>query len=279
MTAIVRCEWCGKDFVVRGTSRPATARFCSRACRGAWQTANWRGENSPRWVKGEPREKVCAYCGQTFRWEGQPLSIWRGRKFCSQECGWKGQKYNEGPDHPNFRPDSRRQDRRGKHGSWARAVVARDLATCQHCGARGIELHAHHIKSFKDFPALRWEISNGITLCHRCHWELHAALRANGVNSGNIRPGNAEDNPEPSHGRKAVEGVTTSGRAYRRWEGACEQCGAFISKRWSDVAGKAHLFCSGSCRSIFFRKNGISGRRAKAVIATTSAPPERDDIV
>jgi hypothetical protein len=76
-----------------------------------------------------------------------------------------------------------------------------------------------------------------MTLCHRCHWAEHAASDANGVNSGNIRPGHAEDNPEPSDGRKPVEGVTTRGRAYRRWEATM------------------------------------------AVIASTSAPPERDDIV
>jgi hypothetical protein len=223
------------------------------------------GENHPRWTADEPREKVCPHCGRLFKWEEQrlPLSTWRQRKFCSRECVKVGQKRLYGADHPLYKTTSRRKSERGRHGAWARAVLSRDQATCRHCGATGIELHAHHINSFEQYPDLRWELSNGITLCYRCHWAIHAALNANGVNSGNLPPGHAEDNPEPSLGRKPDEGVTTSGRAYRRWTGHCEECGTFISKRWSDVVGKAHLFCSGSCRSKFFRKHGINGRRPR----------------
>lgn len=53
--------------------------------------------------------------------------------------------------------------------SWRKAVFQRDNFTCQHCGARGVYIEAHHIKSWKNFPALRHKLSNGLTLCRPCH--------------------------------------------------------------------------------------------------------------
>jgi hypothetical protein len=128
-------------------------------------------------------------------------------------------------------------------------VISRDRATCRHCGVTGVELHAHHIKSHKDHPEFRFDVDNGLTLCASCHWQVHSKTTENGVNSGEPAAGGAGGNPDPSIGRKPVEGATTRGRAYRRWEGSCEWCGEFISRRWSDVVGKAHLFCSKSCAS------------------------------
>lgn len=51
---------------------------------------------------------------------------------------------------------------------WRKAVFKRDNWACQHCGASQY-VEAHHIKSWKNFPEFRYEVSNGITLCKKCH--------------------------------------------------------------------------------------------------------------
>lgn len=37
------------------------------------------------------------------------------------------------------------------------------------CGKHTIDLEAHHIKEQSRYPELIYELSNGLTLCHKCH--------------------------------------------------------------------------------------------------------------
>jgi hypothetical protein len=52
---------------------------------------------------------------------------------------------------------------------WRTAVFQRDDYTCQMCGQRGGRLQADHIKPYATYPDLRWDVSNGRTLCVPCH--------------------------------------------------------------------------------------------------------------
>ena len=63
-----------------------------------------------------------------------------------------------------------------KYKDWRKKVFKRDKFTCQGCKiknhrglGKSIKLEAHHIKSWKDFPELRFDINNGLTLCVSCH--------------------------------------------------------------------------------------------------------------
>ena len=60
-----------------------------------------------------------------------------------------------------------------EYQEWRACVFERDHYTCQNCGQVGGNINAHHIKSFKDFPNLRLEVSNGVTLCRNCHLLAH----------------------------------------------------------------------------------------------------------
>lgn len=57
---------------------------------------------------------------------------------------------------------------------WRYKVFERDGFRCQNCGAEDVELNAHHIKSWKNYPDLRFVISNGVTWCKRCHIDYHS---------------------------------------------------------------------------------------------------------
>ena len=53
---------------------------------------------------------------------------------------------------------------------WREAVYKRDGFKCVLCGNGGKQnLNADHIKSFSKHPELRFEVSNGRTLCVDCH--------------------------------------------------------------------------------------------------------------
>ena len=78
----------------------------------------------------------------------------------NQQTRWKS------PD--EIRGENQRIRQSAAMKAWRLKVLKRDNFTCQKCGAKGY-LEAHHIKPFAYFPALRFDINNGQTLCKSCH--------------------------------------------------------------------------------------------------------------
>lgn len=80
-----------------------------------------------------------------------------------------------GADNPNWRggqPSVDPERNRYPAKAWVKAVKDRDGWRCVECGSTD-RLHAHHVKRWKHHPELRYDVSNGVTLCHLCHDKAH----------------------------------------------------------------------------------------------------------
>lgn len=57
---------------------------------------------------------------------------------------------------------------------WRNAVLLRDKYECQKCGKFSRSLHVHHIRNFNSYKEGIINISNGISLCGKCHYKFHS---------------------------------------------------------------------------------------------------------
>lgn len=60
--------------------------------------------------------------------------------------------------------------------SWSNRIKQRDGYRCQQCDdtpEAKIDLQAHHLFYRHHYPKLKELLNNGITLCGKCHKELH----------------------------------------------------------------------------------------------------------
>lgn len=59
-----------------------------------------------------------------------------------------------------------------EYKAFRKAVLERDGYECCICGSTK-NLHVHHLKSYRNYPELRTDPDNGMTLCANCHREVH----------------------------------------------------------------------------------------------------------
>lgn len=50
-----------------------------------------------------------------------------------------------------------------------RIVIIRDEFVCKECGIKDVRLDIHHIKPYRKYPELQFEMTNLITYCKECH--------------------------------------------------------------------------------------------------------------
>ena len=63
---------------------------------------------------------------------------------------------------------------------WGDIIRERDAFTCQDCGVvdhAPRNMHAHHLFPWEEYPEYRYDLSNGIALCPKCHRKAEEEYR------------------------------------------------------------------------------------------------------
>jgi hypothetical protein len=134
--------------------------------KGVWKrTQEHKDKLKPIWKNN--LGKFCA--GGISSFEGKKHSDETKKKI------GESREYPKGEKHWHWKKDRselvKRQERNDSaYFAWRREVWARDNFKCkianEDCGGR---LEAHHILGWSSHPELRYQINNGITLCHAHH--------------------------------------------------------------------------------------------------------------
>ncbi len=114
-------------------------------------------------------------CGEVTTVSGTHLT-----SGATQSCGCIRDEL-VGENHPNYNPNKTDEERLKKRyvlgkqpmTKFRDGVYERDEYTCQACGKVGGKLNAHHLDGWNWATNKRFDISNGITLCEKCHNKFH----------------------------------------------------------------------------------------------------------
>ena len=115
-------------------------------------------------IKGKYRKrKTCLGCNKVSKYIKES-------NYC-KACGSGNQ--SRGEKHWNWKGGITEKDKylRSKFlKNTHPKVLVRDDYTCQICFTRGNYLQVDHIKSWADYPELRFDMDNCRTLCMACHY-------------------------------------------------------------------------------------------------------------
>jgi 5-methylcytosine-specific restriction endonuclease McrA len=160
------CSLCKVDVWVRPNRSKWKNVFCSR-------------EHLVAFMKKNSFNFPCIICGEKIYTQPTQL-IYRSRKTCSVDCRSKLARMKAEERRKTY--TKHQIDRLARYSPeaemWRKSVFKRDDYTCSECKVRGTYLEAHHIKPFAYFPELRFDLSNGITLCRVCHDKTKTSAKA-----------------------------------------------------------------------------------------------------
>lgn len=148
-------QWVTEQYVAKRRSTPSIAAElgCAAGTVLRWVKHHGIAPRSRGSERGHDR------CGEAAR---HKMSVAKRDMFIGENNpNWRGGIALKDPDRNRYPAKM-----------WTKQVKDRDGWKCQKCGSTD-RLHAHHIKRWCDYPELRYEVSNGITLCHPCHEAAH----------------------------------------------------------------------------------------------------------
>jgi len=172
------CISCNKSFSVIWAKR--SQKYCSIDCSVKMLHRKEIIEKRADTVRGSKRPR------QSLIMRGEKCNFWKGGKPKCIDCGkellsYKAKRcrqcvsriYMAGKNNPNWNngstPINQKIRTSFEYKQWRKSVFKRDNYTCHECGNINRKLNADHIKPFAYFPELRFELSNGRTLCVDCH--------------------------------------------------------------------------------------------------------------
>jgi len=274
---IVNCSICGKEFTAKKSEVEKGVKTCSRECRYKQTSISVSAALTGRIYKRV--ERACQTCGKVFtvapsnpklhcsrecgnqsperkaklqanfrRQWGNPETRQRlmaGIKKRSQSEQWQSAAhFQKGEKHPRFTGAKNRERAvaisRYQYKEWRLAVYKRDRFTCRDCGEHSRKLVAHHIKEWANHPDLRYDVSNGITLCETCHDKRHGWHRRPKTYKCVVCGKPKTDGQRPRCSSCASK---QSFPAHRRAKIAkCATCGQEFKKQ-----KKKQLYCSHKC--------------------------------
>ena len=163
-----KCKICNKDI-------KSWNKYCSRICYYKTISKRTSGKNNPMWEGGKIK-RICQICGKIFYIDKARLKRKNGGLYCSMECLGISLMGEKSPHWIIDRNELQRynddaKDRRSyTYSDWRKRVWIRDNFKCRiantDCDGR---IEAHHILGWTEYVELRYEINNGITLCHAHH--------------------------------------------------------------------------------------------------------------
>ena len=165
----INCKTCHKRFLCK----PAEGRsYCSKKCTRGWKLSPETAKRIGDGHKGRKTGKfvLCTYCKkESYKYPRTLRCDWKVM-FCNKDCYYAWTRTSNNPVWKGDAvPENRRLRSSGQYKRWRRTIWKKDNYTCQICRIRGGKLTADHIKSWAMHPELRFELSNGRTLCRDCH--------------------------------------------------------------------------------------------------------------